>query len=167
MTEPGQADDMATRTRDGKGRFDRDPRVAERDAEAARLRARSMTYRQIGSTLGISPMAAHDAVRRALADTLQEAGDDVRALELDKLDALERVALAVLEREHIVVSNGRVAMLDGSPIPDSGPVLATVQTLLRVAERRAKLLGLDQPAKVTVDGGIRYVLEGVDPAALT
>lgn len=169
MTESDgdQPDRMATRTRDGHGRFDRSVSTAERDAEAARLRARSMTYAQIGEALSISKGQAHEAVRRALRDTLEEAAGDVRALELDKLDALERTTLAILEAQHIVVSNGRVAMLDGSPVPDSGPTLAAVQTLLRIGESRRKLLGLDQPAKVTIDGGVKYEVVGVDMAALS
>jgi hypothetical protein len=169
--EPPEAadhtDGMAIRTRDGSGRFDRSPDVAARDAECARLRARSMTYRQIGAALGITPGMAHEGVKRALADTLEEAAEDVRRLELDKLDALERRTLAVLDGQHIVVSNGRVAMLNGAPIPDTGPILAAVQLLTRISESRRKLLGLDMPAKVTVDGGVRYEVVGVDAAALT
>ena len=40
------------------------------------------------------------------------------------------------------------------PVIDDGPVLQAISTLLRVADRRAKLLGLDAPAKVEQSGGI-------------
>ena len=53
-------DEQAGQTRDGRGRFDRDPRTAERDAEAARLRARSMSYGEIGKAL----KKAHEAVEK-------------------------------------------------------------------------------------------------------
>ena len=40
------------------------------------------------------------------------------------------------------------------PVIDDGPVLQAISTLLRVADRRARLLGLDAPAKVEQSGGI-------------
>lgn len=179
-----QPEDMTTRTRDGKGRFDRDPNTAKKDGEAAALRARSWTYRQIGEALGMSTSTAYDSVQRALADTLEEPAAAVRALELEKLDALERAVLVVLEREHVTISQGRVVRRrtdqveqvdgedklddDGQPVYiwedllDDSPVLAAVDRLLRVQERRAKLLGLDSATKVDVSGGVTYQLVGVD-----
>lgn len=57
-------------------------------------------------------------------------------------------AMEVLEREHVTVSNGRVVSLDdGTPLPDDGPVLQAIDRLLRIQERRARLLGLDAPVK--------------------
>jgi hypothetical protein len=55
-------------------------------------------------------------------------------------------------------------MWDGAPLLDDAPVLAAVDRLLKVQERRAKLLGLDVPVKrqVEVDGGLRYEVVGVD-----
>ncbi|MBC6456357.1 hypothetical protein [Actinomadura sp. HBU206391] len=98
MTQP---DNMADRTRDGKGRFDCDPATAERDARAAALRGRSMTYQAIGDALGISRQSAFDAVHRAPSDTMEEPAAAARALELQKLDAAERTVLEGLEREHV------------------------------------------------------------------
>jgi DNA-binding Lrp family transcriptional regulator len=137
---------MTNKTRDGKGRFDRDPDTAARDAEAARLRARSMTYNQIAETLGMSRAAAHEAVKRALADTLTEPAEAVRRLELDKLDALERRYLDIVERRHAVLHKGEDTGYD-----DDGPTLKALAGLLRVSESRRKLLGLDLPVKSQVD----------------
>lgn len=169
MTEPptGGVDDKAALTsddptRDGKGRYDRDPNTAARDAEAARLRSRSMSYQAIGEALGISKQAAQQAVQRALRDTQQEPADDVRKLELDKLDALERRYLDIIERRHAVLHQGEDTGFD-----DDGPTLTAQAGLLRVSESRRKLLGLDSPVKVDVSGGVKYEIVGVDAADLT
>lgn len=160
-------DDKTTRTRDGKGRYDRDPATAQRDAEAARMRARSMTYQQIADALSMSKSAAHEAVQRALADTLEEPAAAVRQMELEKLDALERAVLAVLERKHVTVSHGRVVMVDDEPLEDDGPVLAAVDRLVKIAERRARLLGLDAEKRVNLSGGVTYEIVGVSSEDLT
>lgn len=182
MTKP---EDKSARTRNGKGRFDRDPDTVARDAEAARLRARSLTYRQIGEALGMSTSSAHEAVQRALADTLEEPAAAVRELELSKLDAMERAVLEVLERAHVSISQGRVVRRrtdqveqnpDGTDkvddegilvhvwedVLDDGPVLQAVDRLLKVQVRRAALLGLDAPTKAQTGVTIAYEIVGVD-----
>ena len=140
--------------------------TAERDAEAARLRSRSMSYRQIAAALGIDVAAAHAAVQRALHDTLAEPAGDVRALELEKLDRAERAVLAVLERRHLTVSHGKVISVGGEPLEDDAPVLAAADRLVRISESRRKLLGLDSPVKVNLSGGVKYEVVGVDAADL-
>jgi hypothetical protein len=56
--------------------------------------------------------------------------------------------MAVLRRRHVMVQSGKIVKGDdGQPITDDGPVLQATATLLRVMERRARLLGLDAPAK--------------------
>ena len=147
---PDQPENKTRRTRNGKGRFDRNPVTAERDAEAARLRARSLTYREIGEQLGLTVASAYEAVQRALRDTLTEPAADVRELELRRLDEMWAAVLAVLERDHLTVSHGKVITIDGEPLKDDGPVLSAVDRLLKIQERRAKLLGLDSAEKVTV-----------------
>ena len=51
-----------------------------------------------------------------------------------------------------MVSQGRLIYLgdDPQPLADDAPVLAAVDRLLKIQERRARLLGLDQPTKSTV-----------------
>lgn len=79
-----------------------------------------------------------------------------------RLDGLEAAALAVLEREHITVNNGRIIDLGGIPLPDDGPVLQAIGRLTRIEDtRRAieesrrrvseslrKLHGLDAPTRI-------------------
>ncbi|MFC9752994.1 hypothetical protein [Streptomyces sp. NPDC056921] len=141
-------DDPNARPHDGRGRFVRTLTTAQRDAEAALLRSKGWTYPRIAAELGYGHRAdAYNAVQRVLKETVREVGENVRALELERLDRLEAAANEVLEREHVTVSNGRVVDLQGAPIPDAGPVLAAIDRLLKIQERRAKLLGLDAPLK--------------------
>ncbi|MEV7006837.1 hypothetical protein [Streptosporangium sp. NPDC051022] len=139
-------------TRGGDGRYTRSRRTAARDAEACRLRARGLTYEQIAVDLGMSSKSsAYEAVQRALAATVREPADEVRQMELMRLDELHRSALAVLEATHYVVDKGAVVLWEGAPLVDDGPVLAAVDRLLKVQERRARLLGLDSPQRVSID----------------
>jgi hypothetical protein len=61
----------------------------------------------------------------------------------------------VLERNHVTVSHGRIIRGENEePLLDDGPVLTAIDRLLKIQERRAKLLGLDAPARhevVTLD----------------
>lgn len=156
----------AEQLRDGRGAFTRDPATVARDAEAARLRSRGLTYRQIAAELNIDVSNAHAAVKRVLAETVEEVGSEVRQLELERLDTMQQAVMDVLERQHVTVSQGRVVSLDGSPILDDGPILAAIDRLLKISESRRKLLGLDAAQKLDVTGGLTYEIVGVDPAAI-
>lgn len=143
------------RSRDGKGRYVRGATTAQRDAEAVRLRADGHTYEQIAQQLGYSDRSrARRAIEAALTASLREPADELRQMELIRLDSLWLEAVKVLHATHVTVSNGRVVMVerDGEPepVPDDAPVLQAIDRLLKIMERRSKLLGLDAPAKVEV-----------------
>jgi hypothetical protein len=141
--------DPNNRTRNGKGRFARNVDTAERDGQAARLRCEGHSYDTIAARLGYcDKAAAYRGVERAILATVAEPAAELRTLELARLDDLWQQAWAVMTRTHITVSNGRVVELHGQPIPDSGPTLQAIGRLLRIQERRARLLGLDAPTKV-------------------
>ena len=132
-------------------RFARTLETAERDGEIARLRSTGMSFADIGAQFGISKQAAHQGFKRALAETVREASEDVRVTELARLDRLYQEALAVLEAEHLMVQNGRIIRSDdGAPLLNFAPRLGAIDRALKVQERRAKLLGLDAPAKQDV-----------------
>lgn len=123
-------------------------RYAERDAMATAMRAEGKTYETIAAALGYANrMSAYRAVQRVLQATVQEAGDELRALELERLDRMYEAALDVLKKKHLAHSQGRVITLDGVPLEDDGPVLSAIDRLLKIQERRAKLHGLDAPTK--------------------
>lgn len=161
--------------------------VAARRTQAVEMRTKGETWESIANTLGYASRgAAATDVKRALEERLAEqrlAADELREIELEKLDVLERAVVAVLEREHVVVSGGRVVYtgLDGgdvdlvdadggpvrvAPLKDDGPTLAAVDRYLRIQERRARLLGLDSPVRVDGTATVRYVIEGVEMGAL-
>jgi hypothetical protein len=180
---------QATHTRGRNGKFVRSANTAERDAQAAALRSRGMSYRQVAAEMGYrSVRSAQEAVQRALSSIVEESAQDLRAMELGRLDDLYEAAMDVLGRDHVVVSNsGKIVydtieyardgtgniMIDddGRPVAekvakllDDAPKLAAIKTLLQIQERRAKLLGLDSPVKAEVGGKLTYEVVGVNLA---
>ena len=87
-----------------------------------------MTYDQIGEALGITRQSAHKAVQKALQEIQQrtaEEATELRALECERLDEMGRGLWAEARK--------------GNP--------KAVEKMLKVMERRAKLIGLDAPTK--------------------
>lgn len=141
--------------RGGRGRFTRGLSTANRDRQAAELRTQGHSYQAIADELGYRHKeSARRAVARALTDAVREPTDELRQMELIRLDSLWMQAMQVLQANHVTVSNGRVVTVekDGElvPVDDDAPVLQAIDRLLKIMERRAKLLGLDAPAKVEV-----------------
>lgn len=144
--------------RGGRGRFSRNTDTAARDGEACRLRTTGMTYAQVAAQLGYHDAShARQGVERAMTATLSEPAEALRHLELLKLDQMSAPAWAILDAPHPLVSAGRVMAWDGEPLRDPQPVLAAVDRLLRISERRCRLLGLDAPVQVGP-----FTLEAID-----
>lgn len=141
--------------RAGNGRFTRSADTAARDAAACRLRSRGETLQAIADELGFADKAnARRAIQRALTEVVREDAEHHVQLALEQLDQLAAESLAVLEADHFVVSAGRLVHgPDGQPLRDDLPVLLAVDRLLRIQERRARLLGLDAPARHRVPTG--------------
>lgn len=100
---------------------------AERVAKALDLRRKGCSFGEIAAELGWrTRQGAHEAVSKALADIVAEPAEDVRKLELMRLDRLEKLLWPRAEA--------------GDPKAVTG--------LLKVQERRSKLLGLDAPTKL-------------------
>jgi len=117
-------------------------RGREREVACLELRKAGLTYAAIGERLGISESGAWRAVNRALdrlMDKIGEEAESVRTLELQRLDDL---------LENLWPYRHKPAYTD---------------RILRVMERRARLLGLDAPTKSEImgsDGGpIEYHLD--------
>ena len=134
--------------------------AVERAKQALELRKGGASFPEIARALGYaSPSGAYDAVMSALRKTLKEPAEEVRRLELARLDAM---LLALWTQ----VKQGNQGAIDRA---------------LKVAERRAKLLGLDAPAKLAptdptgekeygelTDAELEariFALLGIDPAA--
>lgn len=131
----------------------RTPDQVEQDNRAVELRRRHLTFDQIAAELGLpGRSSAYNAVKRGLADTVQESNDEVRQQESDRLDELARRALRVIVTPHYKVS-GKEVVRDpqtGKPLIDDQPVLNGINTLLKIMERRADLLGLNAPKQLEV-----------------
>jgi len=138
--------------RGGRGRFSRNTDTAARDGEACRLRTTGMTYAQVAEQLGYHDAShARQGVERAMTATLSEPAEALRQLELLKLDQMSAVAWRVLDTPTPIVSAGKIMVLNGVALRDPMPVLAAIDRLLRISERRCRLLGLDAVIRV---GGI-------------
>lgn len=102
--------------------------IRERQKTALELRLAGKTYREIAAALGYkSPHGAYDAVTGALAEVTREPAEELRKMELARLDALHAALWP--------------AAIQGDPVSVAGA--------LRVSESRRKLLGLDLPEGYT------------------
>lgn len=149
-------------------------RQAERRAEILKLRLDGHSLAEIGDRLGIRADSVHDIITRALRAMTQDPSQELLTLELARLDSLYAEALKAVRSFAPVLHNGRVVQIpvidsngDAIKDPETGqpltciaqdrqPVLAGIACAVRIAERRAKLLGLDAPIRamqeVTVTG---------------
>jgi hypothetical protein len=122
-----------------------------RDAEALSYRARGFTYQRIANEMGWTDRsAARKACERALAADIRETTDEAKALLLMDLNAAKQAVWAVLEANHLVISDGRVVKLDDTPIPDDEPVLRAVDRLVKINQEIAKIYGVYAPVKSEV-----------------
>ena len=116
----------------------------EIEVPAIALRRSGVPFREIAVRIGGAPWTAHAAVMRVLDRTLADPAESagvLRTMELERLDAL----LAAVW-----------------PAAVAGD-LPAVGMALRVAERRARLLGLDAPTRQELTGADGGRLSFVSP----
>ena len=102
----------------------------KREARVFELRIQGSTFDQIANEVGYSgPSGAWQAYQRVKSEFIYESVDESRQLELMRLDELQ---VAVWDR----AINGE---------------LPAAHCVLKIMDRRAKLLGLDKPEKVEVN----------------
>lgn len=143
------------------GKFAKSPEVQERIAMALAMRTRGASYREIGSALGMSTGNTYKMIQKALTEIIAEPAENLRKLELEKLDRLERIASDILgEQYEHVAANGKLA-----GVLDPRPRLMAIDRLLKVGESRRKLLGLDAPTQVEVTG-VDIKINGIDLSEL-
>lgn len=118
---------------------------------ALKLRERGATYRQIAEEMHTSAGYAHDLVRAGLKEMNEQAmesAEHVKMIELNRIDDLwYRLSQKLLGQTRTV------EMKDGKKVDVPDPSERTVEAMLRVMERRAKLLGLDAPEQIGGPGG--------------
>ena len=107
-----------------------EPEQLDRELAVVELRREGKTWQQIADAVKYAtPMGAWKAYQRACQRTLQEPTDEARRIELDRLDALQRTYW-----EPAVEGNLRAA-----------------DFVLRVIDRRARILGIDAPQKIQAE----------------
>ena len=102
------------------------------DRMAAELRRDGKTYRQIADAMGwASTASAYGAVKRALREVVREAGAEVLAFEVERLDQLVDDVRTIMKTTDSDMTK-----------------LMCVDRLTKLSETRRKLLGVDAPTKV-------------------
>lgn len=128
-------------------------KTAVRRAKAVEMRTRGSSWQEIADDLGyVNRSAACADVTRALEAAVVEQNRNIDLMRQEELRAYDQLlveAWAVLEREHVTVSHGRIIRDEetGEKLLDDGPVLQAIDRVVRIRERRAKLLGLDAPQR--------------------
>lgn len=107
--------------------------AAEKRARALQLRIGGATYDQIAQQVGFSGRGgAYRAVAQALRDIPREAADELRQLELERFDTIQIRLMQKLGQGDLTV----------------------VPNLLRLAEQRARLLGLNKPEQLQLQAEV-------------
>lgn len=140
-------------------------------------RREGVSFPDIAEEFGMTQGYIYKLYKKALKEIIVEDVQEVRKLELLKLEELEKEVMRVLGGYFPLVNSGQVVRdvvdgPDGQPLidpqtgnvvtqrlQDVGPKLAAIDRAVRLMERRARLLGLDAPAKVaptTPDGDKPY-----------
>jgi hypothetical protein len=122
--------------------------ATERKRRALELRKAGYGFAAIADQLDYaSPSGAHKAVMTALKETLKEPADELRTLELERLDqAWKAIYPSIVKGNFGAIDRG-----------------------VKLMQRRAELLGLDAPkdSNLNLSGEVgvrRYI--GVDPEAV-
>ena len=111
--------------------------------QALDMRLGGASYRRISKALGVPLATAHRHVQRMMREYAAEPATQLRDMEVARLDRL-------------LMGHWGKAI--------GGDVNAT-RTVLSIMDRRAKLLGLDAPARIDLTAWIREmaIAEGLDP----
>lgn len=110
--------------------------VAEQTVRAYDLKLRGWNYRRIAEELGVSVGTVSNRIQQAIAERVDPRVEEYRAIELDKLENAE-------ERLWQQVAEGT-----------AGRLPRVVEVLMKVSERRSKLLGLDAPDRQQIEATI-------------
>lgn len=111
-----------------------------RGMQALQLRMAGVNWATIAEQLGYKfPSGPYEAVRAVLKRTETPPADEVRALALERLD---RILFAVWKRALDIHDPQQLECID---------------RVLKIEQRRAKLLGLDAPDKIDIEWRIRLM----------
>ena len=107
-----------------------EPEQIDRELKVLELRRAGLTWQRIAEQVGYADHSgAYLAYKRAIKRTQQQPADELRTQELDRIDRLQLAAW---------------------PKAMQGDT-QSINTICRLMERRARLLGLDMPVKISQD----------------
>ena len=106
------------------------PELVDKEVKVLELRRAGLTWQRIAEETGYADhTGAYAAYKRAIKRTQQQPADELRETELDRVDRLQ------------------LALWPKAMKGDN----ASINTIVRLMERRARLLGLDTPIKIQQD----------------
>jgi hypothetical protein len=106
------------------------PELVDKEVKVLELRRAGLTWQRIAEETGYADhTGAYAAYKRAIKRTQQQPADELREAELDRIDRLQ------------------LALWPKAMKGDN----ASINTIVRLMERRARLLGLDTPIKIQQD----------------
>ncbi len=120
--------------------------TAERHAVWLEMRKKGFTYRAIAAETGASTNAVFEAVHAALRAIRDEPAEELRQLELERLDALLRSVWDQAIGELGEQEGDTPEMLEARV----GRHLDSLEAARKVLADRRKVLGLDAPTKLEV-----------------
>jgi hypothetical protein len=131
----------------------------KRDREAARLKAMGWPLDEIAEHLGLTdwrtgdpdPKRAVTAVRRGLSIVHQVTVDEKRLEQLQHYEMMKQHIWASINKEHVLVQQGRVILVDGLPVEDRRFALEAFDRLNRIEESISKLLGTHAAQRFSVE----------------
>ena len=104
-----------------------------REKQACELRLNGLSYKEIGARLKITDMGAYKCIMRCLERELTDIRERIPAMRKIELNRCDKMLKAIA---------GRVNRGD----------LKAISIALKIAERRARLAGLDSPVDVKLSG---------------
>lgn len=128
-------------------------RATTRQREAMELRIRGYTFQVIADKLGISNQAAQHLVSSGLRNLRQENAElavELRQIEMMRLDEIQYRLVNMIERAENLMDAADKHNQDPNSDEQVGYggeqlLLQTIDRLLKVVERRAKIAGLERP----------------------
>lgn len=121
--------------------------IAERREKAWELRLKGWNYREIGRELGVSHVTAYHDINAVLEQVRKDTAEDAekwRSVSIARIEAALKVVHDALAAELLDPETGM-----NIPATENHDIrLKALDRLIKLEERKAKLLGLDAPAKV-------------------
>lgn len=134
----------------------------ERKEQAVNMYAdslRGLTYKEIAKKYGVSVDTVRTRLDNLDIDLSPALIQSYRQQEFAKLNLLEQRMWKEMDKDYYVVNHGKV-IIDpdtGAPMRDVNPILQIADRMLKIADRRAKLGGFDNPVKFEVEHNVSEI----------